>query len=224
MSALFRRRLPPECRQGATHFEARNLSACFCVLSAPALADDPGIKGATIADWDYWRETVAAGHEVGPHGHAHEFYGRMDLDTARRSIESCWQTFERELPGFDRRSSIFHVPYLSAPDELVRWIGQQSLGARLVCGGEGLNTMTIPVGNPIDCICFGPHEVGAAANQRLSRFRYETGWLVFVFHGIDDEGWGPITSGELEILVDSALSANMLIAPPSRLLRIARLE
>ncbi|WP_375392895.1 polysaccharide deacetylase family protein [uncultured Sphingomonas sp.] len=203
-------------------FEARGLSACFCVLSAPELAEDPGIKGATIADWEYWRDAAAAGHEIGPHGHAHEVYGQIEPYLARRSIEECWRTLERELPGFDRRSSLFHVPYLSAPAELVEWIGMQSLGARVMLGHHGLNPLPGRMPSLVDCACFGPDLVGAAAMKRLNEFEHQQGWLVFVFHGLDDEGWGPVNSDEMEILVDRALAARMIIAPPSRLLLESR--
>lgn len=199
-------------------FDARGLSACFCVLSAPERAEDPGIKGAAIADWEYWREAAAAGHEIGPHGHAHELYASIGNEAARRSIETCWETLERELPGFDRRRSIFHVPYLSAPAELVEWIAAQSLGARLMLGRDGLNPLPEHVSGTIDCACFGPDQVGAAATRRLERFGDEEGWLVLVFHGLDDEGWGPIAGDALEALIDKALAAGMAIAPPSRLL------
>ena len=199
-------------------FDERGLSACFCVLSASELADDPGIKGATIADWDYWREAAADGHEIGPHGHAHEVYARIGGEAARRSIETCWETLERELPDFDRRQSIFHVPYLSAPADLVEWIGTQSLGARLMLGRDGLNRAPEDVSGAIDCACFGPDGVGAAAALRLDRFTDEQGWLVLVFHGLDDEGWGPVAGAELEAIVDRALAAGMKISPPSRLL------
>lgn len=199
-------------------FDERGLSACFCVLSAPELADDPGIKGATIADWNYWREAAVDGHEIGPHGHAHEVYARIEGEAARRSIETCWETLERELPGFDRRRAIFHVPYLSAPADLVEWIAAQSLGVRLMLGRDGLNPLPEHVSGPVDCACFGPDQVGAAAARRLERFEVQQGWLIFVFHGLDDEGWGPIATDELAALVDSALDAGMTIIPPSKVL------
>lgn len=199
-------------------FDVRGLGACFCVLSAPELAEDPGIQGATIADWDYWREAAAAGHEVAPHGHAHESYARIEPQIARRSIETCWETLERELPGFDRRRSIFHVPYLSAPADLVDWINARSLGARLMLGRDGLNPLPRQASGAIDCACFGPDLVGAAAASRLERFEGEQGWLVLVFHGLDDEGWGPVAGNELKALVDGALATGAIVAPPSRLL------
>lgn len=199
-------------------FDARGLSACFCVLSAPELADDPGIKGATIADWAYWREAAAAGHEIAPHGHAHEAYANIEPDAARRSIEVCWETLERELPGFDRRRSVFHVPYLSAPADLVDWIGARSLGARLMLGRDGLNPSPGRASGPFDCACFGPDQVGASATRRLDGFEQQRGWLVMVFHGLDDEGWGPVASAQLEVLIDKALEAGMTILPPNRLL------
>lgn len=40
----------------------------------------------------------------------------------------------------------------------------------------------------VDCACFGPDGVCAAAKRRLDEFEKEAGWLVLILHGLDDAG------------------------------------
>ena len=121
-------------------FSRRGLAACFCALSAPELTQDPFIRTAPIADWAYWRDAIAAGHEVAPHGFAHEHLGKLAIEHACDSVRRSLDTFEHELPGFDARESVYHLAYLAAPASVVDWIGRRTLGARMALGGAGLKT------------------------------------------------------------------------------------
>jgi len=198
-------------------FDARGLSACFSVLAAPDRADDPGMRVADVADWGYWRDARAAGHEVAPHGYAHERYDEMAIEAARASVLACLDRLERELPGFDGRRSLFHVPYLRAPAALVGWLGERTLGARVARGNDGLNAWgAIRPGQPVDCVTFGPDRVAERLAARLARFEDETGWLVLVLHGVDGEGWGPVAADDLARLLDETLAGGADVSPPDR--------
>jgi peptidoglycan/xylan/chitin deacetylase (PgdA/CDA1 family) len=74
-------------------FASRSVAACFCVLAAPELAEDPFIRGARIADWAYWRDANAAGHEVAPHGYAHEHLGKVSVESAQASEQRTLDAF-----------------------------------------------------------------------------------------------------------------------------------
>ena len=202
-------------------FSRRGLAACFCVLSAPELTQDPFIRTAPIADWAYWRDAIAAGHEVAPHGFAHEHLGKLAIEHACDSVRRSLDTFEHELPGFDARESVYHLAYLAAPASVVDWIGGRTLGARMALGGAGRNdTAKWSRGRPIDCITFAPPDAQSLARERIGRFiRDEDGWLVLVFHGLDGEGWGTIESVALEQMLDQVLSAGLSVTTPNQLLR-----
>ncbi len=200
-------------------FETRGISACFCVLSAPQETKDVAIRGAKIASWDFWRDAVAAGHEVAPHGHAHEMYAALEPDAARTSIDACFGIFSRELDGFDAAQSIFHLPYLRAPQELMTWLSSRTLGVRTAISGTGRNeTRNLKRGGPIECMAYGPDQVAEAWNHRLDAFSKETGWLVLAFHGLDDEGWGPVSSDDLARIVDRTLAMSDVVLPPNRMM------
>jgi peptidoglycan/xylan/chitin deacetylase (PgdA/CDA1 family) len=199
-------------------FSERGLSACFCVLAEPALAQDPFIRAVPIADWPYWQDALAAGHEVAPHGYAHEHLGTLDFATACDSAQRTLDTFQRQLPGFDPRRSFFHLAYLAAPVPVVQWIGARTLGARMALGREGRNDLaTWSPGQPIDCTTFPPPEADRLAQQRIQRFvQHEEGWLVLVFHGLDGEGWGTVSSDALARMLDDIADAGVAVSPPNR--------
>lgn len=201
-------------------FEERACLACFCVLAAPSLARDPYIMRSAIADWPFWRELRAAGHEVAPHGYAHERLADLGFETACASVRLTWEVFEEELPGFDRRRSIFNLAYLRAPETVVDWIAAHSLGVRGAFGGNGRNDPAAArASRRIDCITFGGADAERRVASRLTEFiDGEDGWLVLVLHGVDGEGWGSISTSALATLLDRAREAQLRIAPPSAVL------
>jgi peptidoglycan/xylan/chitin deacetylase (PgdA/CDA1 family) len=201
-------------------FSNRGVAACFCVLAAPELAADPFIRGARIADWAYWREAIATGHEVAPHGYAHEHLGKISVESAQASVRRTLDAFASELPGFDARQSLYHLAYLAAPAPIVEWIGERTLGARMALGNAGRNAPAEwSRGKPVDCLTFGPPDAQSRARERIARFvRDEDGWLVLVFHGLDGEGWGAVTSTALEQMLDEVLSAGLAVTTPNRFL------
>lgn len=204
----------------ARAFEDRACRACFCVLAAPELVCDPFIVPSALGDWSLWRELRAAGHEIAPHGYAHERFEHLDAPTACASVRRTWEVFARELPRFDPSESLFHLAYLTAPEPVVEWIGARSLGVRGAFGANGRNDL--PVGGDrrrVDCITFGGEDAERRLASRLERFiQSEAGWLVLVLHGLDGEGWGSITFASLERLLDRALDADLRILPPNEVL------
>jgi peptidoglycan/xylan/chitin deacetylase (PgdA/CDA1 family) len=202
-------------------FSQRGQRACFAVLAAPEFAVDPFIRGAMIADWGFWREAQAAGHEIAPHGYAHEHLGRMTLADAKASVEAALQAFGAELPNFEPQSAVFHLAYLTAPGNVVDWLSSRMLGVR--ARGDRLGLNDLPPSRPgglIDCITFGPEAVEEMLAARISRFlREEEGWLVLVLHGLDGEGWGTLPSQRLAACLDELLDAGVEIAPPGALIR-----
>ncbi len=207
-------------------FAARDLATTFCVLAAPERSNDPFIRPGDVADWGFWRQIRDAGHEVAPHGFAHEHLGRMPFADACDSIDRALDVLVRELPGFDPRANVFHLAYMSAPPAIARWIGQRALAVRMVTGGLGLNAWgNLVRGGPVDCMAWGPGPSDDPARDRIERFlESEEGWLVLVFHGLDGEGWGTMGAQSLERMLDRLLGAGVAVEPPNRLLERLFLE
>jgi peptidoglycan/xylan/chitin deacetylase (PgdA/CDA1 family) len=200
-------------------FVRRGLSACFAVLSRPERALDRYLRGADLGDWAFWRNVVAMGHEVAPHGLMHERYDELSFTDVQASVLDALDVIESEIPGFSRFESVFHVPYLRAPDQVVAWLGTQSLGVRVAGRAAGLNAWTeLHPGCPVDCICFGPDGVAESMRTRIAEFAHQEGWLVLALHGVDREGWGSVARADLERLLDQVQEFDCEITPPNRLL------
>jgi peptidoglycan/xylan/chitin deacetylase (PgdA/CDA1 family) len=202
-------------------FGERGLAACFAVLAAPQLAADRAIREAEIADWGVWREALAAGHDVEPHGWDHAHLGRIPLGAATDSVARTLDCFQHELPRFEPRTALFHAPYLAAPPAVVGWIGARMLGVRIGGADDGLNVgADLVLGGPVQCATHGPNLIDDWLADRLERFLARPeGWLVLALHGLDDEGWGPVTSHTLSAALDRLLGASVAIEPPSRVMR-----
>ena len=205
-----------------TLFAEHGVGASFCVLAAPELSVDPYIRGRPIADWGLWREASAAGHEVAPHGWAHERLGDLTLEAACAGIDRTLDAFGLELPDFDPRAQIFHLAHLAAPQGVVDHLATRVLGVRRGLGRGGLNVACErSPGGEVDCITFGD-PADERLTARIDRFlESEEGWLVLVLHGLDGEGWGPVSSRTLAGQVDRLLAGGVRIAPAGQVLREA---
>lgn len=200
-------------------FEARGLRASFCVLAAPQEVRDALIASRPLGDWAFWREAAAAGHEVAPHGWAHERLARTPLAKACASLDRTLEVFARELPGFEARKAVFHLAHLAAPEPVVEHLRGRVLGVRRAVGRDALNALHgRATGADIDCVTYG-EAVDERLLARLDRFvREETGWLVLVLHGVDGEGWGPVRSETLELALDRLMAAGVRVAPTGKVL------
>ncbi|MBL8267882.1 hypothetical protein, partial [Steroidobacter sp.] len=78
-------------------------------------------------------------------------------------------------------------------------------------------------GKPIDCTTFPPPDADGIAERRIQRFiQDEDGWLVLVFHGLDGEGWGTVSSDALARMLDAIQRAGVAVAPPNRVVQESR--
>jgi peptidoglycan/xylan/chitin deacetylase (PgdA/CDA1 family) len=201
-------------------FEARGLRASFCIMAAPDRSADTAHVDARFADWPLWRELRGRGHDIAPHGWAHERLGALTHDAACASITRMFARFATELPGFAAERAIFHTPYLSMPPRLVDWLLVRCAAVRIAQGGAGITRQAAAQrSRQIDCITFGPDDVAAQAATRIDGFRDADGdWLVLVLHGVDGEGWGSLAVAELAALVVRCQDAGLNIRPLAEIL------
>ena len=201
-------------------FEARRLAACFCVLAEPGAASDQALANERFGDWSFWRDAQSSGHEVAPHGWAHERLDGAPHVEVVSGLQRTLEHFAAELPGFCARESLFHAAYLSAPPQVRTWLQANTLGVRLSLGGGGMNRPEAArAAGLVDCVTFGPGPADGPALAAAERLiAGGPNWLVLVLHGLDGEGWGPITQIGLERLLDQLQDAKVVIAPPNRVL------
>jgi hypothetical protein len=185
-------------------FDERGLLASFCVLGQPSASADPAHTDARFADWGDLRALRLSGHDIAPHGWAHERLGEMTFEAARAGLERTFEKLEAELPGFDVGSAVFHAAYLQMPSNLRAWVLSRVRAIRVSSGRGGRNGFPADTTNRlIDCVTFGPTNVMEGCERCLDDFmRGDDPWQVLVLHGLDGEGWGAIDQDDLELLLD----------------------
>lgn len=196
-------------------FEDRGLRTSFCIMAAPTESVDTAHHGVQFADWDMVRFLRKSGHDIAPHGWAHERLADMEPDAACQSLSRMFERFETELPGFRVDETIFHTPYLSLPSDILEWLNCRTAAVRVATGGGGISSRSaVHMSHEIDCITFGPDNVADSIARHIEHFEKSQGdWLTLVLHGLDGEGWGSLTFGELEHLVDDCLARGYEIRP-----------
>jgi len=55
----------------------------------------------------------------------------------------------------------------------------------------------------LTCASHGPENIDLYLDNTINEFlKGSSGWLIFNTHGLDDEGWGPMSSRFLDELLD----------------------
>jgi len=73
-------------------------------------------------------------------------------------------------------------------------------------------------GTPVrlGCWSFGPENADKWVEQEVSKFlRGSKGWLILNLHGLDEEGWGPVSSVYLEKLLERLVKIDYLDVLPA---------
>jgi hypothetical protein len=158
-------------------------------------------------DFALWNELCARGHEIMPHGYEHADKSALPFTDATRLIEACLETFARELDGFEATRSVFAFPYNASTPELEAWL--PSVVRAFRTAGDPIMPLPRPAQTKICCTSFGPgpcdDHLLALVDDLLGR---PSGWLCYNVHGLDGEGWGPLSSSTLEQLLERLTGLN----------------
>jgi peptidoglycan/xylan/chitin deacetylase (PgdA/CDA1 family) len=153
---------------------------------------NPGNVAASA--WDTWRQLQAAGHEIGNHSMTHT----IDLGTAtvtdqqlETEINDARRLLEQKLGA---RPMVFAFPWHSYSARSLKIASQNHLAVRNpTIGDDSYHFVffdqehgTTPAQDPLD------------ANKELSDTVAAGGWFVAAGHGVDGDGWSPVTSRFLD--------------------------
>ena len=188
----------------ANIFEEHQLSACINVI-ASAHHDDFVVPDEyhrhPVGDFELWNELAARGHEIMPHGYSHQNLAELSLERAKDQILRCLNYFGTALNGFDPAAAVFNFPYNASTPELEAWLSDQVLAFRT--GYAQVNALPHASQKKLICSSHGPGNIDAFLNREIDRFLASTGgWYIFNAHGLDDEGWGPMSSSYLDSLLN----------------------
>lgn len=185
-------------------YEKFGLSGCFNIVASAHLPGnrvrDDYMKQEQFGDFVLWNELQDRGHEIMPHGYQHAHLADLPLPEAQDLILRCLDMFTEELRGFDRKKAVFNFPYNQSSPELEAWLPAHVMAFR--AHGGMLNPLPGPQTFKITTGGWGPDNAEKHVDETVDRLlALPSGWMVYNLHGLDEEGWGPITPAFLERLL-----------------------
>lgn len=205
-------------------YEAHGLSACFNVIASGHLpnfkAVDDWILPELMGDFEDWNALQARGHEIMPHSWKHFNLARQPFKKATKLIDKCLDYFETHLEGYSNEKAVFNFPFNASTSKLEAYLLDRVRAVRTF-GKGALNP--IPLSNEpvrLQCATSGPTRIDNWVGSQVDSFLAgEGGWLILNVHGLDDEGWGPISTGYLEALLKRLVEVeNLAILPAGMVL------
>jgi len=203
-------------------YEKYKLSACFNVIASAHLksfkAPDDYILPGIVGNFQLWNDFQDKGHEVMPHGFKHANLARIPMNEAKILIDKSLDYFSENLNNFNPENSIFNFPFNSSTDELENWLNDKVLAYRTA--GGAVNALPHKGQKKLTCISAGPENIDNYFENQLKHFLSEPqGWFIFNAHGLDGEGWGPLSSVYLDELLDRLMGmAHVRIMPVGKAL------
>ena len=184
-------------------YEEFGLRGCFNVIAQGHELDfrptvngqpDSGIVPFPKGNWDDWNNLKKRGHEVMAHTYNHVNLTTIPLDEAKTLIDKCASEFESHLKGFKASESVYNFAYNASNPELDAY----ALSKFLVIRTQG-NTPVNPIPTHrkpvrIGCYSHGPESCDQFFEEINKFLAGPGGWFVFNTHGLDTEGWGPMSS------------------------------
>lgn len=210
--------------QTAEIFEKYGLSACINVIAAAHEKEFelPNEYHAwPVGDFDLWNELQSRGHEIMPHSLRHSNLTALPLEEAMDLVRKCLDVFDAKLNSFERSEAIFNFPYNQSSPELEEWIKSEVMAFRT--GGPEINDLPYPGMTRLTCISFGPENIDNHLEGRIQHLlSLPEGWLIYNTHGLDDEGWGPVSSSYLDDLLSRLVQKkHVAVVPVGRALKSA---
>jgi len=184
-------------------YEKHKMPACINVIATGHEKDFKSPDEWQVTekgDFVLWNELKARGHEIMPHGYKHANKAKMPLKDAKDLITRCLEYFTKNLDGFKSSEAIFNMPYNDSTPELEEWMSGQVLAFRT--GGPGINTLPYKGQKKLTCSAFGPGNTEKHLEEEIDALlKQPSGWLIYNTHGLNGEGWGPMTSDFLDRLL-----------------------
>jgi len=200
--------------------EAYGLKACLNVIAqghVPGAVKVPSIAAFELGDFDDWNRFKEKGHEVMPHSWNHRNLTEMPLEEAKDDIDRCLDYFRKNLKGYDDTKAVYNFPFNASTSEVEDFtlgrVRAVRTGGWLVLNGTRENKMPSREGPlRLGCWSHGPERSDEMFEGYIQAFlASEGGWHILNMHGLDGEGWGPVSAGYLDGLF-------------KRLIRIPHLE
>ena len=197
-------------------YEKYKMSACINVIASAHenQFELPNEYHAwPVGDFELWNELQSRGHEIMPHSLKHTNLKESPLGKAQDLVQECLEIFEKKLDAFDSSRAIFNFPYNQSSPEIEEWILTKVRAFRT--GGPDINKLPHPGQSRLTCTSFGPGTIDDHLESRIQHLlALPEGWLIYNTHGLDDEGWGPVSSAYLDELLARMLKLDHVAVLP----------
>jgi peptidoglycan/xylan/chitin deacetylase (PgdA/CDA1 family) len=185
-------------------YEKYGLSACINVIATAHLEGfelPNDYHKIPAGDFALWNELKSRGHEIMPHSYRHQNLKNVTLEEAKQLVLKCLDVFNEQLAEFDAKESIYNFAYNASTPEIEEWLTTQVRAFRT--NGPALNPLPHEGLKKLTCISHGPENIDKHLGETINNFlEGPPGWFIYNTHGLDDEGWGPVSSGFLDELLD----------------------
>lgn len=179
-------------------YEQFNLKACLNVVASahfPNYIPPDKWQSIELGDFSDWNVLQKRGHEIMPHSWEHQNLTKLPFQQAQKLIIKCLNYFEENLDGFETSESVYSFAFNASTPELEKFTLSKVRAIR-THGDTPINPIPLtyaPV--RLGCSSFGPENADKWVDAQIHKFLDSSGgWLVLNLHGLDEEGWGPISS------------------------------
>ena len=198
-------------------FEKHNLSACINVIATAHYTDfelPNEYHDWPVGDFGLWNELMQRGHEIMPHGYMHKNLKEAPFDVAKDLILRSLNYFSKELKGFEPKEAVFNFPFNASSPEIEAWLFEQVKAFRT--GGDPFNPLPYDGQSKLTCTSFGPGNIDEHLTGTIDRLLARpSGWLIYNTHGLDEEGWGPLTASVLDGLLSKLTAVDSVEIVPA---------
>ena len=205
--------------------EEYGLKACLNVIATghlPSFNTEPKwIPQKLLGNFEDWNTLIGRGHEVMPHSWDHLNLTKIPLKEAKLRIDKCLDYFEKNLEGYKPSEGVYNFAYNASSPELdsyaLKRVRAVRTGGWLVLKDTMVNLLpSSPKPLALGCWGHGPDFCDTYTEQTVNTFLAGSGgWLILNLHGLDDEGWGPISTNYLDSLLKRLVKIKNLDVLPA---------
>jgi len=204
--------------------ENYGLNACLNVIATGHMksfrTEPKWIPQNLLGDFNDWNKLKERGHEVMPHTWKHLNLTKISVEKAKENIEKCLNYFKEHLSGYTSEGAVYNFAYNASTPELEDFtmtkVSAIRTGGWLVLK-DSVNAFPIKeLPLRLGCWGHGPDYCDDYVEQEINTFLTgEGGWLILNLHGLDEEGWGPVSSHYLDNLLKRLTKIEFLTVQPT---------
>ena len=188
-------------------YESFGLKAEFNVTATFASGrierTDSVVGEGEYAGFDMLNELQERGHVIQPHGYNHTDKTKVGLLEATDLVARCIDVFRQRLQGFEPARTVFCFPYNYSNKAIENHVESLFRAFR-----TGYDRVINPIPDRSTKMIYGDSwpDVEAKIDRSITQLlAMESGWLVYNTHGLDGEGWEPISSEYLQRTLERLL-------------------